>query len=267
MKSTSFFAPWWQTMKMSWHKTMAYRLNFFLQVIGPALVFLFVKYSIWHSIYSDQPEKTIAGYNFKEMINYHSWIFLCGLISQGHSGMNLAEDIRLGKISTYLIYPFNFWEFHFASFLSFQSLQILVTFVSFLMLSSFGLIEFHGLLNLGSVFIYCMGVSLYWFSLQFLTGVLAFWLEETWVIRVLLIHLGSFLSGAIIPLDLFPQTIRSLIDYTPFPYVNYYPVKMIMSGSFSWNAATMLVLWILIFSFLSFYTWRKGIKEYTAAGI
>jgi ABC-2 type transport system permease protein len=259
--------PWWQTIKISWHKTMAYRLNFFLQVIGPALVFLFVKFSIWSNIYSDDPAQKIAGFNFQEMLNYHSWIFLCGLLSQGHSGMNLAEDIRLGRISTYLIYPFNFWEYHFASFISFQSLQLLVSLISFLILNAIGLLSIPTLPILMSGVFYCLAVSIFWFTLQFLTGILAFWLEETWVIRVILIHLGSFLSGSILPLDFFPNRLREIIDYTPFPYMNYYPAKMLMTGEFHLKSIVMIALWTLILIIVSMFTWKKGIKNYTAAGI
>ncbi len=44
-------SKWWITIKISWVKHTAYRLNFFLQIIGPSLVFFFVKYNLWSSIY------------------------------------------------------------------------------------------------------------------------------------------------------------------------------------------------------------------------
>ena len=48
---------WLETIRISISKVMAYRLNFLLQIIGPTLVFFFIKYNLWSSIY--QGDRTI----------------------------------------------------------------------------------------------------------------------------------------------------------------------------------------------------------------
>ena len=106
------FPKWWQTIKISWSNYTAYRMNFFLQIIGPALVFFFVKYNLWSSIYDGDAHMTIKGYNLDQMITYHIWSMIVGLVAQGMSALNLAEDIRMGRISSYLIYPIDFLEYH-----------------------------------------------------------------------------------------------------------------------------------------------------------
>lgn len=262
------FAKWWQTIKISWSKYTAYRLNFFLQVIGPAIVFFFIKYNLWSSIYGGDEQQVIQGYNFQEMIHYHIWTLIISLLAQGHNSMNLSEDIRLGRISSYLIYPFNFWEFHTASFLSFQFLQLLISLVTITIISSFGFLSGLSLSQLVIGILFCFYISFFWYLLQYLCGILAFWLEETWILRVILQTLSLFLSGAILPLDFYPKAFVDLLQWTPFPYLTYYPVK-IFEGDYSKLpiAIAVIGLWIVIAFILNRFIWKRGIKNYTAAGI
>lgn len=259
---------WWQTIKIAWAKFTAYRMNFFLQVLGPTLVFFFIKYNLWSAIYAPTPGAIIQGYNFEQMIQYHIWAMIVGLIAQGHTAMNLSEEIRLGKISTYLIYPFNFWEFHTAHFFAFQGLQVFISFFTIVFISAVGMMIFPSfdLLLLG--YLYCLFVSVFWFTLQYLTGILGFWLEETWILRVILQIITGFLSGAILPLDLYPEKFVAILQYTPFPYLTYYPIK-IFTGEFSNFSAAygIIAFWIVVCALINHLIWKRGIRLYTAAGM
>lgn len=255
-------------MKIGWAKHTAYRMNFFLQVMGPTLVFFFIKYNLWSAIYSPTPGAVIQGYTFEQMIQYHIWAMIVGLIAQGHTAMNLSEEIRLGKISTYLIYPFNFWEFHTAHFLSFQALQVFISFFTIVFISFFGFMEFPALQILLLGYLYCLFVSVFWFTLQYLTGILGFWLEETWILRVILQIVTGFLSGAILPLDLYPEKVVAFLEYTPFPYLTYYPIK-IFTGDFTnfSSAYAIIAFWTVVCALINHLIWKRGIRLYTAAGM
>ena len=261
-------SKWWITIQISWVKHTAYRLNFFLQIIGPALVFFFVKYNLWSSIYAGDETLVIKGFNFEQMINYHIWAFVVSLVAQGHGSWNLAEDIRLGRISSYLIYPFNFWEFHTASWLSFQVIQMFIAGFTLAIISYFGLVLFPSLNYFLIGVAYTLFISLFWFTLQYLTGVMAFWLDETWILRVMLNIVAYFLSGAIIPLDLYPEWIVDILNWTPFPYLTYYPIKIFMGELNNlWLGLGIISFWTVIFAYINHQVWKKGIRLYTAAGM
>lgn len=261
-------SKWGQTIQIAWSKYTAYRLNFFLQILGPAIVFFFIKYNLWASIYGGDDQITIGGYNFNEMISYHIWAMIVGLLAQGHTALNLAEEIRLGRISSYLIYPFNFWEFHTAHFLAFQLLQLVVAGVTLSIIVALGFMSFPSFGVLLTGLAYCLFVSFFWFALQYLTGILGFWLEETWILRVILGIVVSFLSGAIIPLDLYPETFVQILNYTPFPYLTYYPIRLFMGETqgLTW-AYLSIALWITAFCWINHLIWKRGIRMYTAAGM
>lgn len=259
---------WWSTIKVSWVKYTAYKLNFFLTIIGPSLVFFFVKYNLWSSIYAGQEGLMIKGFNFDQMIQYHLWALLVSLVASGFASWNLSDDIRLGRISSYLIYPFNFWEFHTASWVGFQFLQMFIAALTLGVCVVCNIIPLPEPRILLTGFAFTTFISLFWFSLQYFTGVLAFWLEETWILRVILSIIATFLSGAIIPLDLFPEFMITMLDYTPFPYLSYYPIRIFQGYPIDlFRGVIMISGWTIIMIVVNHLTWKKGMRLYTAAGM
>ena len=261
---------WWQTIKMHWSNTMVYRVNFLLMVVGPVLVFFFVKASLWYSIFQGNMHSKIGSYTLPDMLSYHLWTMIVMLISRSYNFGKLSEDIRLGRISTYLIYPFSLWEFQATNFISRLVIQLFIALISLLFLLTAFSSYFNGIIAVNFI----KGLSLtilvgaFWFSMQYLIGLLTFWLEETWVMAVIVEIIMQLLSGNIIPLDLFPSWAAAMLFYTPFPYVTYVPVKMFMGAGPNYGLALLsLVFWIGMLNLLVLFVWKKGLKLYSGAGM
>jgi ABC-2 type transport system permease protein len=268
----SNLSKWNQTIKISITKLLAYRLNFFLTIIGPALIFYWIKVNLWTTIFDGVEggiqTGMINGYTLDNMLAYHSWTLIVTLLAKGHNSMNLSLDIRMGRISSYLIYPFNFWEFHTASFLGFQFVQLFITGITLSIFYSIGVLNNFVLSNFLIGVVFCLIVGFFWFSIQYLLGLVAFWLEETWIMRVMFDIVATFLSGGIIPLDLFPSFVARFLEYTPFPYLTYYPVQIFLGNAQGIGfAAAKILLWTGIIWAINKMVWNKGIRMYTAAGM
>lgn len=264
---------WFQTMKVTWSNLLIYRVNFLLQVIGPLLVFLLIKVSLWSSVFASPGSKElIGGYDLASMLKYHLWIMIANILIFSSSSQNLAEDIRLGRISTYLIYPFSFWQFHTAQYLARQGVQLVIAsltiFIVFIVDSIYQLNFQITLERVSMGFFLAIFGSVFWFSINYLIGMISFWLEETWTLTVLVQVITYFFSGAIIPLELFPETLQNILQYTPFPYIAFVPVKAFMGETpdllFS---LSVLTFWIMTVLGCSMYLWRRGLRLYTAAGM
>ena len=264
------FPKWWQTMKVAWSELLVYKTNFFLQIMGPALVFFFIKYSLWFSIFQGDFEKVIGNYTLTEMLTYHLWTMIIFLIGMGYNGHDLAEEIRMGRISAHLIYPFPLWSFEAARFLAQQVVQLLTAAIT--LFGSFvffdWLLEGVQLVNLFKGLLLGGMVGVFWFTIQYATGLMAFWLEETWVLRVMIQMIAQFCSGAMVPLDLFPKWAADALNFTPFPYITYYPVKVIQGQSEDWiSALGMLSFWTVVAAFGAAWIWSRGLRLYTASGM
>jgi ABC-2 type transport system permease protein len=260
---------WWSTIQISWSKSMAYKLNFFLLIIGPTVVFFFIKYNLWTAIYSTAGTAFIQGFDLRQMLAYQAWVMMVAFLAQGHNSMALAEDIRLGRISAYLVYPFDFWRFHAAEFLGFQALQTVIAAGTLLVLILSGLVQWPGFGALATGLLFSWLVSTLWFTCQFALGLMSFWLEESWTLRVMFSIITQFLSGAIIPLDLYPQWFVDLTSFLPFADMTYTPTRIFM-GAFDGSvlaAALRICLWLGIAIGGTALIWRRGIRMYTGAGM
>lgn len=262
-------SKWLVTIEIGLNRNLAFKTNFLMQIIGPTLVFYFIKFQLWQAIFADHPTGMIGSYDLATMLNYQSLMLIVALVGQGYTNANLAEEIRMGKISTYLIYPFSFWKHHFGVFLAFEGIQLAIATITIALLIGLGIITVPSLAALAAGLGYCLVVAICWYAVQFLLGIFGFWLDETWVLRAIFLTVGNFLSGAIIPLDLYPAWLQQILVYSPFPYLTYVPVKVLMGqydGSLLF-ALGMVVIWTGIFAGLAHLVWRKGVRLYTAAGM
>ncbi len=260
-----------EIIKMTWHEFFAYRVDFFLKSIIPIIVFFLVKYFLWLNIYTGNGNELIKGMSFQEMMQYHLWVLATSLVILGTNSFNMAQDIRFGKITPFLLYPMPYAFHQMAVFIGQTIFHFFVIFISFSFLIGFNLIDLPvDTITLILSIPYLLLCATMWFIIQFIFGAAAFWMEETWVLRIMFIIVAEFLSGKIFPLTFFPQFFQNLIYHLPFPHFSYFPVMVLMQKisftdlsnylvSLSWQ----LIVLILIASKI----WRKGINNYTAAGM
>ena len=260
---------WLESFKISLSKNLNYKVNFALTMIIPVIVFFAIKYNLWHSIYDINPQEEIQGYSLSEMIEYQFWILIFDLFVRAHFfSQNISIDIRMGKISSFLLYPFHFISYQLSLFLSNKLIQSFIGAFSLILAVVGGGLDLPspGLLFQGLLFI--IMASVFWFWMQLIIGFLAFWLEETWSLNVSLRFIAAFFSGAIIPLDLYPQLLTDILLWTPFPHLIYIPVRILMGEAIPLGFPFLILsIWLILLSFLAQWIWRKGLKLYTGAGI
>jgi len=259
-------SKWLACMRVVWSNLLVYKINFMLQAFAPLLVFLFIKTSLWTVIYQGHPW-AIAGYSLQQMLTYHLWILVVTLISLGAASQDLSEDIRLGRITAYLLYPFSLFEFHAAGFLARQCVKLAVALLTLLGATALlGMQAPLGKIIQALTLAFLAGV--FWFALNYLFGLLGFWLEETWTFTVMIQIIAQFFSGAIIPLELYPAWLVRLLALTPFPYLGFVPAKLMMGQDLNFFFALLVLLcWIIAALGLGQVVYQKGLRSYTAAGM
>ncbi|HTV22901.1 MAG TPA: ABC-2 family transporter protein [Polyangiaceae bacterium] len=105
------------------------------------------------------------------------------------------------------------------------------------------------------------------FALQYMMSMLAFWSERAASIEELWFVVHLFLSGLIAPLDVYPESVRRITELTPFPYLIYYPVNILLGrGAPFERALIVLALWGGLGFVLQRFLWRRGLRRYSAMG-
>ena len=257
------------SLSISLSKNLTYKFNFLFMMTIPVFVFFAIKYSLWSSIYATHPETEIKGYNLARMIEYQFWILIFDLFIRSHFfSENISRFIRLGRISSFLLYPFPFIAYQFNLFLSDKILQFFIACVFLILVLSIGWIKPPILSHVLQAGILVFLVALYWFFIQILIGFLSFWLDETWSLNLAVRFISFFLSGSVLPLDLFPQTLAQILYWTPFPYLIYFPIQIIMGQEVHFlKCFGILSFWVFFFSLCTQLLWKKGLKLYSGAGL
>jgi ABC-2 type transport system permease protein len=100
-------------------------------------------------------------------------------------------------------------------------------------------------------------------------GSLAFFLENSTAIFEFWLLAFMLLSGYLVPLELFPPTLRAVTSALPFRYTVAFPVEVI-TGLIQGRAALfdLAVQWTYVFGSgaVALLTFRAGIRRYAAYG-
>ena len=91
---------------------------------------------------------------------------------------------------------------------------------------------------------------------------------ETWGGVPMLIF--EYLAGGhLFPLNILPPVVAQALEYTPFPYLLFFPVSIYLgqrSGAELWHGLLIQAGWVLLAYGLARFVWSRGIKKYSAVG-
>jgi ABC-2 type transport system permease protein len=183
----------------------------------------------------------------------------------------LDFQIRQGTLSPKLLRPLNvFWEHvaaHVAERLVRLPFMVLVLLAGLLLVPGTQITP-----DVPHALVYVLSINLAWvirFQIAYCIGLLAFWYEQAVAFDELYFVIAAFLTGAFAPLEFYPPAVRAAIEWLPFPYLIYYPVR-ILNGALSWpetlSVLGVQLVWALVFWMLRSWLWRRGLRRYGAVG-
>jgi ABC-2 type transport system permease protein len=101
-------------------------------------------------------------------------------------------------------------------------------------------------------------------------GILFLHFTEASAIKNAFYHFVRVLSGSIVPLYLFPENMRNIIRFTPFPSMVYAPAHALSINSLSSDVLldiSVAIFWAFALSFTMMFLWNYSMKKYEAVGI
>lgn len=105
------------------------------------------------------------------------------------------------------------------------------------------------------------------FLIQYTFAMFAFWVERATAIEQLWYLLYLFLSGTVAPLMMFPDRLQNIIEFTPFPYLIYFPASLLVGFETDIPRSFAVMLgWMVLFFILNRWLWKQGLKQYSGMG-
>jgi ABC-2 type transport system permease protein len=105
------------------------------------------------------------------------------------------------------------------------------------------------------------------FLIQYTFAMFAFWTERATAIEQFWFLFYLFLSGMIAPLNVFPEGVKAIVLWTPFPYLIYFPASLLVGLPVNLvQGFGVMLAWSGLFWVINRWLWRRGLKHYSGMG-
>ena len=183
-------------------------------------------------------------------------------------GRYIQQMIMRGDISNYFIKPIKTVPFLFFSYAGETGLGVIYAFITL----TLGLIILPpvSLINIVAFLIFLVLALIVSVCFNTLVGMISFYSSEGTGFRNAFNHMTKILSGALIPLNLFPSGIREYVLLLPFPALIFTPTYVLQNTLTLKELAltfTITLAWSLILIFLTRYIWHYSLRTYEGVGI
>ena len=252
-------------------KMLAYRLRYFVGIIT-YLLFVTVHYFIWQAVFSNhQPGATINGFTLAEMITYISVGWVARSLYFSNIDVEMNQMVLSGEISNSLIQPVNF-RLMMLTQAAGESLFRLVFFtwpIAIVLLLLYPIMPPASMLA-GVLFLVSTVFSFLIFAeINFIIGVMAFYLKSIDGVMRAKYFLIQLLSGLILPISFYPEWLQLIFDYLPFKIIAYVPLQLYL-GKIPNNQLPVVffnqILWWLLLFVLGRWLWSRAIARLTVQG-
>lgn len=224
---------------------------------------------LWIAIY--RTGQTVGTYTLEAILVYYIVLtILRSIISEGVSlGFEASEEINQGVVTNYLLKPFSYPVEQFLKMAGKVTINaafmvplaaVLAWFAKDIIQlpTAVSWIQFVGMMLIGMVFYYLI---------YFISALSSFWLTNGRSAVYAFMLTGSFLNGSLIPLDLFPESLTWLVQYSPFKFLIFVPIQVFLGRIESWTPLLMQAgAWIIILITIIVLLWKLGVRKFEAVG-
>ncbi|MFJ6153610.1 ABC transporter permease [Micromonospora profundi] len=254
--------------RVAWSTVLVYRGNFLLQLLGVAVQTVAVL-AVWRVVLSGGTGD-VGGFGWEQIKAYLLVSFATTTILSSFSDALLADRVLSGHVALDLVKPVDYQLARFWEVLGYLVAEV----ITVIAMGSVLLIAFGGVpvpsgaqavLFLASLLI----VVPLKFGLVYLTGLACFWTENHQGVSMARVAVTNILSGAMVPIALYPGALRWLAEVSPFAGIVSTPA-MLFLGRVSGTEGVRLVLWQIVWTvalwLIARLVWRLAVGRLVVHG-
>jgi ABC-2 type transport system permease protein len=254
--------------KGSFMMGLVYRFGFIATIVGNIL-YMVIAYYLWTSVYEGQ--EVINGLSFDQTFLYVALASTVFILFNTYVDWIMSHEIREGIITNYLVKPID----HQLAMLCFGGgrtvLNVLVVTLPTALLLTFvfgvaipvgvGLLLFPVSLLLAFLISFCFDYAI---------GLSGFYTESIWGLVTVKETLILALSGALIPIQFFPEGLQNALLLLPFSAIYHTPLMMITQPSQDLGLLLerlgLQFFWVGVFFVLTRLFYNRAIRVLRIAG-
>lgn len=237
-------------------------------VIQPTLSGV-IEVTMWMAIIVGMGMETLGGYSREYYLSYAIFaVFVGRTTANWMYEFTMLNDIDSGKVNALLVRPISFYEFYLAQFMGYKIFVALASFTVPVAVCYW----FNAPMMIERL-PFMLAMILYYLvfahTLSFCVACLAFYMNRATSITGLKNLAIWVLAGEMIPLDLYPEPLRTILIHSPFASGVYVPVGYI-TGRFGHDLALQSLLsitgGIVVTGLVGSFLWSRGVRSYTGTG-
>jgi ABC-2 type transport system permease protein len=254
--------------------TLVYRVNFLFRATF-ALIPLMATLFLWRTIYAGKSNGAgeVAGYTLAQMISYYLIVTIVdALTGVTDDDWQIAADIRDGNISQFLVKPIDYLGYRLCLFFSGRLIYTavaLVPIVLFIFLQRAYFVLPKDWTTFAVFLVSVLMTGLLQFLISYTMALLAFWVLEVATFIFIAFAFEYVAGGHLFPLNILPPALAGALNYTPFPYLLFFPVSIYLgqtAGPALWRGVAIHAFWLVAAYGLARSVWSRGIRKYSAVG-
>jgi viologen exporter family transport system permease protein len=252
--------------QVSFSEAVAYRAEFLVWMLSTTMPLIML--ALWSAVAREAP---LGRFGQKEFVAYFLATFIVRQLTGSWVAWEMNFEIRHGTLALRLLRPIHPMLTFAVQNLAAQPLRLVVALpMACVWLASLGTAQLPRDPALWAAFAAAMlGAWLISFLASFAVGCLAFSMESSIKIMEVWLTLFFVFSGYLIPVELFPPALRSVVGWLPFRYQLGLPVELLTSAH---DRATALALlgrqwaWAVLLLAAALWQWRSGLRRFAAFG-
>lgn len=261
-----------EVVSLELRRIVSSRVEFWVRIVLQVATQAVIAYFLWSEVMAASGRDTIGGYTLYGLVTYY--IIAALIFNFINPDFDLiAREIYDGGLTRFIVYPVSLFTFKFASVVARSILCSLQVACVWLLIRSF----FPGAMT-GQLPLSTLGLGLL-ASTQAAVGFFiiictielgAFWVESVWNARLMVQFSLNLLGGFMIPISAFPDQLRNILEYTPFPWLISLPIRTLLGQANALEVArggVTLAIWSLLFITLSRLLWKRGRMLYSGVGL
>ncbi|PJZ30064.1 hypothetical protein CH378_09510 [Leptospira kmetyi] len=255
-----------KVVSKAFQRSSTYKLEYFTGILN-AVLYLAILTSVWESINVNDFE---SGRDKNSLILYSVLATLIK-VSFGRQDGLVSSKIKNGTIVFDLLKPVRFPLIVFADTIGVslyhlfsRSLPLLI--LAYLVLDLRFVPDLHSFAAF--LIVYTLAFLIF-FLIGFTISSLSFYFTEIFSFFLLYFALITLFSGAVVPLDLFPEVLRNVSSWLPFPYLYYYPTQVITGREIGMSFEELVLRYFLmigVLTGLASAVYLSGLKRLELAG-
>ena len=254
---------YYEFARMAFLKILAYRLRYFTGIVT-YFVNVSVYYYIWKAIYGGSAN--VAGYNLKQILTYVTMGWIIRSFYFNNVDREIAAEVLEGKIAINLIKPVDTqWMYLFQTVgeSCFRALMFTAPISVVLALVYPILPPFSPVL--GILFLLSCGFALLIFALiNFFVGTLSLHIYSIVGVIRAKYFIVEFMSGLLIPLSFFPESLQRIMLFLPFAHISFTPLQIYLGkvrGAEAWQSLGIQALWVVVLYITSRAFWKFSTRR------